>query len=130
MSSVVQPLYQRWVTTTNGSSASSELLRLCDALDLARADTSDGFGLGKGFEVSYQMSASADASCTAGMANLPIRDPNVATLGGMEPGIWTVTPYGTWTGLWGEPIPVTCTVGSCDISLPAFQSDIALRLER
>lgn len=46
-------------------------------------------------------------------------------------GAWSVIPYDTWEGEWLGPIAVDCSGDvPCLIPLPAFQSDLALRLTR
>ena len=46
-------------------------------------------------------------------------------------GAWSVIPYDTWAGAWLDPIEVDCSGDvPCLIPLPAFQSDLALRLTR
>lgn len=60
----------------------------------------------------------------------PPRDGIVVQLDGMPAGSFVATPYDTWSGEWLEPIEIVCDgTAACELPLPTFSFDIALRLD-
>lgn len=59
---------------------------------------------------------------------MPFRADVEVVLNGMAAGIYKVTPYDTWQGVYLDTFEVKCVEGLCAITLPDFRSDIALRL--
>jgi hypothetical protein len=55
----------------------------------------------------------------------------VLEISGLAGGTYTIRPYDTWTGQYHPPFDLMCPEGApCTITLPAFQADIAFRVER
>jgi hypothetical protein len=60
-----------------------------------------------------------------------VRSGVIATVDSLAGGIWTVTPYDTWTGEWLEPFTVECPPDApCVVALPDFSRDLAFKLSR
>lgn len=54
-----------------------------------------------------------------------------AEVQGLAEGVYQVTPFDTWQGIFLEPFEVTCSAGqACTLSLPDFKADMAFKLER
>lgn len=63
-------------------------------------------------------------------ADRTVRSEVVLTLDPVTAGVWTVTPFDTWQGMWLDPITVDCPGGICEIPVPDFTQDLAFKLER
>lgn len=63
--------------------------------------------------------------------NQPTYEDVTLTITGLADGTYTATPYDTWQGVYLEPQELTCTTDApCTLTLPSFQSDIAVQLQR
>ena len=51
-------------------------------------------------------------------------------ISGLAAGDYLVTPYDTWQGDFWPALEVTCPAATCQITLPDFSRDLALRIER
>jgi hypothetical protein len=59
---------------------------------------------------------------------MPVRADVKVILTGMRDGTYIVMPYDTWGGVYFESYEINCLNSSCNISLPAFSSDAAVKL--
>jgi hypothetical protein len=50
-------------------------------------------------------------------------------ISGLAAGSYTVTPFDTWKGGYGDPFKVSCSGGPCAVPLPDFTADMAFRVE-
>lgn len=58
------------------------------------------------------------------------REGIVLHLDGMPAGSFVANPYDTWTGEWLDPIEIACDgTNPCELPLPTFTFDVALRLD-
>jgi hypothetical protein len=64
-------------------------------------------------------------------SNQALRKGVQVQLQGLAGGIYTVTPYDTWQGVFLAALSANCTAGqACTIALPDFKADMAFKIER
>lgn len=50
---------------------------------------------------------------------------------GLAAGSYTIHPYDSWQGVWGQPLTAVCSAEqACLVDAPDFQADIAFKIER
>jgi hypothetical protein len=68
------------------------------------------------------------ASIDVVRSSMPTRSGIDVVLEGLREGIYEVTPYDTWQGVYLDSYEVGCKNPSCLINMPEFKSDVAFRL--